>query len=260
MVKFALPKNSKINPGKYHRNSDGSKNLKKFKVYRWNPEDGKNPSIDTFEVNLDNCGPMVLDALIKIKNETDSTLTFRRSCREGVCGSCAMNIDGANTLACTKAISDIKSDINVYPLPHMPVIKDLVANLTKLYKQYESIEPWMQSLKNKDIKEEKQSISERSKLDGLYECIMCACCSTSCPSYWWNGDKYLGPAVLLQAYRWIIDSRDNERKKRLKKVADELKLFRCHTIMNCTNACPKGLNPAKAIGSIKKMLVTEKIK
>tara|TARA_S200000501_G_scaffold360021_1_gene386619 strand:+ start:47 stop:562 length:516 start_codon:yes stop_codon:yes gene_type:complete len=171
-----------------------------------------------------------------------------------------MNIDGSNTLACTKAISDIKGDINVYPLPHMPVIKDLVANLTKLYKQYESIEPWMQSLKNKDIKEEKQSISERSKLDGLYECIMCACCSTSCPSYWWNGDKYLGPAVLLQAYRWIIDSRDNERKKRLKKVADELKLFRCHTIMNCTNACPKGLNPAKAIGSIKKMLVTEKIK
>ena len=153
MVKFALPKNSKINPGKYHRNSDGSKNLKKFKVYRWNPEDGKNPSIDTFEVNLDNCGPMVLDALIKIKNETDSTLTFRRSCREGVCGSCAMNIDGANTLACTKAISDIKSDINVYPLPHMPVIKDLVANLSKLYKQYESIEPWMQSLKNGDIKE-----------------------------------------------------------------------------------------------------------
>ena len=260
MVKFALPKNSKINPGKYHRNSDSSKNLKKVNVYRWNPEDGKNPSIDTFEVNLNDCGPMVLDALIKIKNETDSTLTFRRSCREGVCGSCAMNIDGANTLACTKAISDIKSDINVYPLPHMPVIKDLVANLSKLYKQYESIEPWMQSLKNGDIKEKKQSISERSKLDGLYECIMCACCSTSCPSYWWNGDKYLGPAVLLQAYRWIIDSRDNERKKRLKKVADELKLFRCHTIMNCTNACPKGLNPAKAIGSIKKMLVTEKIK
>ena len=171
-----------------------------------------------------------------------------------------MNIDGANTLACTKAIGDIKGEINVYPLPHMPVIKDLVANLSKLYKQYESIEPWMQSLKNGDIKEKKQSISERSKLDGLYECIMCACCSTSCPSYWWNGDKYLGPAVLLQAYRWIIDSRDNERKKRLKKVADELKLFRCHTIMNCTNACPKGLNPAKAIGSIKKMLVTEKIK
>ena len=129
------------------------KNLKKFKVYRWNPEDGKNPSIDTFEVNLNDCGPMVLDALIKIKNETDSTLTFRRSCREGVCGSCAMNIDGTNTLACTKAIGDIKGDINIYPLPHMPVIKDLVANLSKLYKQYESIEPWMQSLKNGDIKE-----------------------------------------------------------------------------------------------------------
>ena len=235
MVQFALPKNSKINPGKYHRSSNGNKNLKKFKVYRWNPEDGKNPSIDTFELNLNDCGPMILDALIKIKNETDSTLTFRRSCREGVCGSCAMNIDGSNTLACTKAISDIKGDINVYPLPHMPVIKDLVANLTKLYKQYESIEPWMQSLKNKDIKEEKQSISERSKLDGLYECIMCACCSTSCPSYWWNGDKYLGPAVLLQAYRWIVDSRDNERKKRLKKVADELKLFRCHNTVSYTH-------------------------
>ena len=252
MAQFSLPQNSKIEVGNYFKDKTNSKNLRKINVYRWDPSSGGKPRIDTYEVDMDNCPSKVLDILNKIKNEIDPTLAYRRSC--------AMNIDGANTLACTKAIGDIKGDINVYPLPHMPVIKDLVANLSKLYKQYESIEPWMQSLKNGDIKEKKQSISERSKLDGLYECIMCACCSTSCPSYWWNGDKYLGPAVLLQAYRWIIDSRDNERKKRLKKVADELKLFRCHTIMNCTNACPKGLNPAKAIGSIKKMLVTEKIK
>ena len=168
-----------------------------------------------------------------------------------------MNIDGVNGLACTKSAVDIKDDIKVYPLPHMPVIKDLVANLNQLYKQYQSIEPWLQVEKksNGSDKEIYQSKQDREKLDGLYECILCACCSTSCPSYWWNGEKYLGPAVLLQAYRWIIDSRDEERGKRLKKVADELKLFRCHTIMNCTNTCPKGLNPAKAIGSIKKMLV-----
>jgi succinate dehydrogenase / fumarate reductase iron-sulfur subunit len=168
-----------------------------------------------------------------------------------------MNIDGTNGLACTKSALDIKNEIKVYPLPHMPVIKDLVPNLNQLYKQYQSIEPWLQVEKKSEVsdKEIYQSKQDREKLDGLYECIMCACCSTSCPSYWWNGEKYLGPAVLLQAYRWIIDSRDEERVKRLKKVADELKLFRCHTIMNCTNSCPKGLNPAKAIGSIKKMLV-----
>ena len=257
MVQFSLPKNSTIEKGNYFSIEGESKNIKKVNVYRWNPEDTKNPRLDTYEVDMENCGPMVLDALIKIKNEIDSTVTFRRSCREGICGSCAMNIDGANTLACTKSVKDIKGDINIYPLPHMPVVKDLVPDLTQLYKQYESIEPWMQSetLGENGI-EKLQTVEDRSKLDGLYECILCACCSTSCPSYWWNGDKYLGPAVLLQAYRWIIDSRDEERKKRLKKVADELKLFRCHTIMNCTNACPKGLNPAKAIGSIKKMLVT----
>ena len=260
MVQFALPKNSTIEKGKYFSNQGESKNIKKINVYRWNPEDGQNPRLDTYEVDMDNCGPMVLDALIKIKNEIDTTLTFRRSCREGICGSCAMNIDGSNTLACTKSAKEIKGDINIYPLPHMPVVKDLVPDLKQLYKQYESVEPWMQSeLSGVDGVEKLQTVEDRSKLDGLYECILCACCSTSCPSYWWNGDKYLGPAVLLQAYRWIIDSRDDERKKRLKKVADELKLFRCHTIMNCTNACPKGLNPAKAIGSIKKMLVSADI-
>ena len=260
MVQFALPKNSTIQKGEYFSLQGESKNIKKVNVYRWNPESGQNPRLDTYEVDMDNCGPMVLDALIKIKNEIDSTLTFRRSCREGICGSCAMNIDGSNTLACTKSAKEIKGEINIYPLPHMPVVKDLVPDLKQLYKQYESVEPWMQSeVSGVNGVEKLQTVEDRSKLDGLYECILCACCSTSCPSYWWNGDKYLGPAVLLQAYRWIIDSRDDERKKRLKKVADELKLFRCHTIMNCTNACPKGLNPAKAIGSIKKMLVSEDI-
>ena len=257
MVQFALPKDSKVVEGKYFKDKTNGKNLKKVKVYRWDPEIQQNPRLDTYEVNMDECGPMVLDVLIKIKNEIDTTLTFRRSCREGVCGSCAMNIDGVNGLACTKSAVDIKNEIKVYPLPHMPVIKDLVPNLNQLYKQYQSIEPWLQGEKKSEVgdKEIYQSKQDREKLDGLYECIMCACCSTSCPSYWWNGEKYLGPAVLLQAYRWIIDSRDEERVKRLKKVADELKLFRCHTIMNCTNTCPKGLNPAKAIGSIKKMLV-----
>jgi len=260
MVQFALPKNSTIQKGEYFSLQGESKNIKKVNVYRWNPESGQNPRLDTYEVDMDNCGPMVLDALIKIKNEIDSTLTFRRSCREGICGSCAMNIDGSNTLACTKSAKEIKGEINIYPLPHMPVVKDLVPDLKQLYKQYESVEPWMQSeVSGVNGVEKLQTVEDRSKLDGLYECILCACCSTSCPSYWWNGDKYLGPAVLLQAYRWIIDSRDDERKKRLKKVADELKLFRCHTIMNCTNACPKGLNPAKAIGSIKKMLVSANI-
>ena len=256
MVKFILPKNSTVKKGKHFTCKTESKNIKKINVYRWDPEKNENPRLDTYEVDMDNCGPMVLDALIKIKNEIDPTLTFRRSCREGVCGSCAMNIDGSNTLACTKSAKEVEGELNIYPLPHMPVIKDLVPNLKGLYKQYQSIEPWMQAETPSDGMEKRQSKEDRSKLDGLYECILCACCSTSCPSYWWNGDKYLGPAVLLQAYRWIIDSRDEERKKRLTKVADELKLFRCHTIMNCTNACPKGLNPAKAIGSIKRMLVT----
>jgi len=256
MVQFNLPKNSTVKKGKHFACKTESKNIKKINVYRWDPEKNENPRLDTYEVDMDNCGPMVLDALIKIKNEIDPTLTFRRSCREGVCGSCAMNIDGSNTLACTKSAKEVEGELNIYPLPHMPVIKDLVPNLKGLYKQYQSIEPWMQAETPSDGMEKRQSKEDRSKLDGLYECILCACCSTSCPSYWWNGDKYLGPAVLLQAYRWIIDSRDEERKKRLTKVADELKLFRCHTIMNCTNACPKGLNPAKAIGSIKRMLVS----
>ncbi|ABD44772.1 succinate dehydrogenase and fumarate reductase iron-sulfur family protein [Ehrlichia chaffeensis str. Heartland] len=256
MVQFFLPKNSKVNKnGKVHHARKGAKNVKCFKIYRWSPDDDENPRIDTFFIDLDECGQMVLDALIKIKNEVDSTLTFRRSCREGICGSCAMNIDGTNTLACTKAISDIKSDVNIYPLPHMHVIKDLVPDLSNFYKQYESVTPWIQAEEPNHNKERLQTIEDRSKLDGIYDCILCACCSTSCPSYWWNSDKYLGPAALLQAYRWLIDSRDEASDSRLDVLDDAFKLYRCHTIMNCTKTCPKGLNPAKAIAHIKQMMV-----
>ena len=257
MAEFSLPQNSKILKGIYYQDKSGSNNLKKVNVYRWDPSKKENPRIDTFEVNMDECGPKVLDILFKIKNEIDSSLTFRRSCAHGVCGSCAMNVDGVNTLSCTKSHLDIRGELNIYPLPHLKVVKDLVGDLTTLYKQYESIEPWLKTkVGEKTSKEIEQTQEDREKLDGYYECILCACCSTACPSYWWNGDKYLGPAVLLQAYRLIKDSRDEDKKERLKKVADELKLYRCHTIMNCTNSCPKGLNPAKAIGSIKKMLAT----
>ncbi|MFT6072228.1 MAG: succinate dehydrogenase / fumarate reductase iron-sulfur subunit [Alphaproteobacteria bacterium] len=255
MVEFNLPKNSVVDPdGKVFNAPTGSKNIKTFKVYRWNPDDGHNPSIDTYKIDMDDCGPMVLDALIKIKSDVDATLTFRRSCREGICGSCAMNIDGTNTLACTKPISEIADEIKIYPLPHMPVIKDLVPDLKNFYAQYASIEPWMQTVTPNPQQERLQSREDREQLDGLYECILCACCSTSCPSYWWNGDKYLGPAVLLQAYRWLIDSRDENTGHRLDELEDPFKLYRCHTIMNCAKTCPKGLNPAKAIGEIKKML------
>ena len=207
---------------------------------------------------MDSCGPMVLDALIKIKDEIDATLTFRRSCREGVCGSCAMNIDGTNTLACTKFISEVKRDVKIYPLPHAPVIKDLVPDLSQLYSQYAAIEPWLKTDSSPPDKERLQSPDERKNLDGLYECILCFCCSTSCPSYWWNSDRYLGPASLLQAYRWIADSRDESAGDRLDELEDPFRLYRCHTIMNCTSACPKNLNPARAIGEIKKALVERK--
>ena len=189
MVEFALPENSKVVKGIEHNKPKGEGNYKRVNVYRHNPEsDDTNPQLDTYYINLDECGPMVLDIIIKIKNEIDSTLTFRRSCREGICGSCAMNIDGTNTLACTKAIEDIKGDINIYPLPHMPVVKDLVPDLSHFYTQLTSIKPWMQAESNAPSTERLQSPKDREKLDGLYECILCACCSTSCPSYWWNGD------------------------------------------------------------------------
>ena len=255
MVELSLPRNSKIKQGKTHKAPAGAKNIRKYQVYRWSPDDGENPSIDTYEVDLDTCGPMVLDGLIKIKNDMDPTLTFRRSCREGVCGSCAMNIDGTNTLACTKDMGDIKGDVKVYPLPHMDVVKDLVPDLSKAYAQYASVEPWLKTDTPAPDKERLQSPEERAKLDGLWECILCFCCTTSCPSYWWNSDRYLGPAVLLQAYRWIADSRDEKTGDRLDNLEDPFRLYRCHTIMNCTNTCPKSLNPAKAIAETKKLML-----
>ena len=259
MAEFSLPKNSKITEGKTWTlppaKPGEERNIRKFRVYRWNQDDGKTPQVDTYEVDMNDCGPMVLDALIKIKNDIDPSLTFRRSCREGVCGSCAMNIDGGNTLACTKACEDIDGDVKIYPLPHMPVIKDLVPDLTNFYAQYASIKPWMQTQSPAPTRERLQSAEDRKKLDGLYECILCACCSTSCPSYWWNSDRYLGPAILLQAYRWIADSRDEMTGERLDNLEDPFRLYRCHTIMNCAQTCPKGLNPAQAIGEIKKLMV-----
>jgi succinate dehydrogenase iron-sulfur subunit len=256
MAEFTLPAHSKIGTGKTYPTPAGAKRVKNFKIYRWNPEDGQNPRLDTYQIDLDQCGPMVLDALIKIKNEIDTTLTFRRSCREGICGSCAMNIDGTNTLACLKAIDEIKSDAKIYPLPHMEVVKDLVPDLNRIYAQYRMIEPWLKAdSPPPPDRERRQSIEERAKLDGLWECILCFCCSSACPSYWWNGDRYLGPAILLQAYRWLADSRDEHTGERLDALEDPFRLYRCHTIMNCTRTCPKNLNPAKAIGEIKKMMV-----
>ncbi|KDO20453.1 succinate dehydrogenase iron-sulfur subunit [Saprolegnia parasitica CBS 223.65] len=232
-----------------------TKNVKYFKIYRWDPETKEKPYLCTYPVDLNECGPMVLDALLKIKNEQDPTLTFRRSCREGICGSCAMNIDGGNTLACLSPIDKKTDTTKIYPLPHMYVIRDLVPDMNNFYEQYKSIKPWLQSDVVKDDNTEYlQSKEDRKKLDGMYECILCACCSTSCPSYWWNPDKYLGPAVLMQAFRWIEDSRDTKTQERLAALDDTYKLYRCHTIMNCTKTCPKHLNPAKAIGKIKKML------
>jgi succinate dehydrogenase / fumarate reductase iron-sulfur subunit len=256
MGEFTLPANSKIGTGKRWPAPGGAARVREFAVYRWNPDDGKNPVVDTFEIDLDHCGPMVLDALIKIKNEIDTTLTFRRSCREGVCGSCAMNIDGVNTLACITAIGDIKGKVRIYPLPHLPVMKDLVGDQTHLIAQYRSIEPWLQTAEPPPPDRERlQSVEERDKLDGLWECILCFCCTAACPSHWWNGERYLGPAVLLQAYRWIADSRDERTGERLDTLEDPFRLYRCHTIMNCTRTCPKHLNPGKAIAEIKKLLV-----
>ncbi len=254
MASFSLPANSKISGKGRNHPASGASRVKKFTVYRYDPDSGENPRYDTFEIDLDACGPMVLDALIKMKSEMDPTLTFRRSCREGICGSCAMNMNGRNGLACTMAIEDLKGDIRITPLPHMEVIKDLVPDFTHFYAQYASIRPWLQTVSTTPSgKERLQSPEQREKLDGLYECILCACCSTSCPSYWWNSDKFLGPAILLQAYRWLADSRDEMTGERLDDLEDPFRLYRCHTIMNCANVCPKGLSPARAIAEIKKM-------
>jgi succinate dehydrogenase / fumarate reductase iron-sulfur subunit len=260
MATFTLPANSKIGHGQTYPAPPGAQDVRSFRIYRWNPDDGKNPRTDTYDIDLTACGPMVLDALIKIKNEVDPSLTFRRSCREGICGSCAMNIDGTNTLACLKPIADVKGPVKINPLPHMAVVKDLVPDLSQIYAQYRSIEPWLKSdTPPPPDAERPQSKEERAKLDGMWECILCFCCTTSCPSYWWNGDRYLGPAVLLAAYRWIADSRDEATGQRLDALEDPFKLYRCHTIMNCTETCPKGLNPAKAIGKIKQLMVERQV-
>jgi succinate dehydrogenase / fumarate reductase, iron-sulfur subunit len=259
MVQLTLPQNSRVKPGRRWPKPANAKRLTEFRIYRWNPDDGANPQIDTFFIDRDDCGPMVLDALIWIKSKIDSTLTFRRSCREGVCGSCAMNIDGSNTLTCTRGIDDVAAPVTIYPLPHLEVIKDLVPDLSVFFAQHSSIEPWLKTISPAPEKEWLQSPEERSKLDGLYECILCACCSTACPSYWWNGDRYLGPAVLLQAYRWLIDSRDEAQGERLDNLEDPFRLYRYHTIMKCAQTCPKGLNPAKAIVHIKEMMVERRL-
>ena len=258
MAVLSLPANSKIDKaaGKNYPAPAGAKRVRKFVIYRFDPDSGSNPRMDTYELDMDACGPMVLDALIKIKNEVDSTLTFRRSCREGICGSCAMNIGGLNTLACTKACSDVKGDLKIYPLPHMPVVKDLVPDLTNFYAQYAAVKPWLQTrTPAPPDRERPQSKEDQEKIDRPSACILCACCSTACPSYWWNSDRFLGPAALLAAYRWIIDSRDEATGERLDELEDPFRLYRCHTIMNCTEACPKDLNPAKAIAEIKKMML-----
>ncbi|WP_407159426.1 succinate dehydrogenase iron-sulfur subunit [Bradyrhizobium sp. STM 3557] len=259
MVEFSLPKRSRVESGNaWPKPSSGS--LRAFLVYRWNPEDGRNPRLDTYFVDTDDCGPMVLDGLIWIKNNVDPTLTFRRSCREGICGSCAMNIDGQNTLACTKAMTDpVTEPLRIMPLPHQPVLKDLVPDLTNFYAQLTLIEPWLQTSSPTPQKEWRQSHADREKLDGLYECILCACCSTSCPSYWWNPQRFLGPAALIQAARWINDSRDEATGERLDKLEDPFRIYRCHTILNCAKACPKGLNPGEAISNLRFKLVTRKL-
>ena len=257
MVQLTLPPGSRIDKhGKQHKAPAGARQPLTFRVYRYDPDGGANPRIDTYEIDMAACGPMVLDALIKIKNEVDPTLAFRRSCREGICGSCAMNIDGVNTLACTKACADVKAkEVRIYPLPHMPVVKDLIPDLTQFYAQYAAIKPWLSSRSPAPTDRERhQSKEDQEKIDRPSACILCACCSTSCPSYWWNSDRYLGPASLLAAYRWLIDSRDDATGERLDALEDPFRLYRCHTIMNCTEACPKDLNPARAIAEIKRMI------
>jgi succinate dehydrogenase / fumarate reductase iron-sulfur subunit len=232
----------------------GAKRKKPFQIYRYDPDSGENPRLDTFEVDLDDCGPMVLDALFWIKNKVDSTLTFRRSCREGVCGSCAMNMDGTNWLACTRFISDLGSPATIYPLANMRIVKDLVPDLTHVFSQYEMIQPWLHSKTPEPETERLQSAEERRRLDGYYECILCFCCTSGCPSHWWNGERFLGPAALLQAWRWLTDSRDEATEERLDNLEDPFRLYRCHTILNCTRTCPKGLNPGKAIAEEKNAL------
>jgi len=261
LKRFPAPANFKVAPasriakGRTWPAPAGATRVKAFEVYRYDPETAGNPRVDRFEVDLDDCGPMVLDALFWIKNKVDPTLAFRRSCREGVCGSCSMNLDGVNWLACTRFIADMDDPATVYPLANLPIIKDLVPDTTHLSAQYEMIEPWLHSTTPEPQTERLQSPKARAQLDGYYECILCFSCTSGCPSHWWNGDRFLGPAVLLQAWRWLADSRDEAKEARLDTLEDPFRLYRCHTILNCTRTCPKGLNPGKAIAEIKKMMI-----
>lgn len=255
MAELRLPNNSRVQKGKHWKHAGDAEDLKTFRIYRYDPARDALPRMDTYEVDLDDCGPMVLDAILKLIDEVDPSIALRRSCREGVCGSCAMNINGTNQLACLCHIDDLgNGPVRLSPLPHLEVIKDLVGDLRRLYAQYESIEPWLQNDQAEPERERLQLPEDRDKVDEDSQCILCFCCATACPSYWWTGDKYLGPAILLQAHRWLVDSRDDHTGERLDALDDAFKLYRCHTILNCTNACPKGLNPARDIADIKRML------
>jgi succinate dehydrogenase / fumarate reductase iron-sulfur subunit len=258
MTQFRLPANSRYSgrPGRHYPAPADATRVRRFQIYRWDPDSPAGPRVDTYDVDLDRCGPMVLDALIKLKNEVDSTVTFRRSCREGICGSCAMNIDGVNTLACTHPIESIRGAVRIFPLPHLPVVKDLVPDLTQFYAQYAAVEPWLKAGEAPPADgERRQAPADQEKIDRPSACILCACCSTSCPSYWWNPDRFLGPAALLASYRWLVDTRDGAQSERLAQLDEAFKLYRCHTIMNCTYACPKDLNPARAIADIKRRIL-----
>jgi len=231
----------------------------KFKIYRYNPETDKKPYTQDYVLEDIDPGMMLLAALLRIKDEQDGTLSFRRSCGEGVCGSDGMNINGTNGLACITALSDLKEPVEVMPLPGLPVVRDLIIDMEQFYNQYRAVKPYLIVKDPMPEVELKQNVEQREQLDGLYECILCACCSTSCPSFWWNPDKFLGPAALLQASRFIEDSRDQATDERLADLEGPFKLFRCHTIMNCVQVCPKGLNPTKAIGNIKKKMVSSSL-
>ncbi|MAC66890.1 MAG: succinate dehydrogenase iron-sulfur subunit [Proteobacteria bacterium] len=231
----------------------------RFSIYRYDPDKDQKPYMQKLSVLLNETDRMLLDALLKIKGTVDDSIAIRKSCREGVCGSDAMNINGKNGLACITNLKDLKEPIVLKPLPGLPVIRDLIVDMTQFFKQYDSIQPYLQNSTQPPEKERLQSPEEREELDGLYECILCACCSTSCPSFWWNPDKFVGPAGLLQAYRFIADSRDEKADERLDNLEDPYRLFRCHTIMNCVDVCPKGLNPTKAIGKIKELMVKRNV-
>ena len=230
----------------------------RFRVFRYDPDTDAQPYMKDYEVELEPTDRMLLDALVRIKEQDDS-LSLRRSCREGVCGSDAMNINGKNGLACLTKLVELKEPVELRPLPGLPVIRDLIVDMTQFFKQYHSIKPYLVNEQTPPETERLQSPKDREQLDGLYECILCACCSTSCPSFWWNPDKFVGPAGLLQAYRFIADSRDHDTAARLDNLEDPYRLFRCHTIMNCVDVCPKGLNPTQAIGKIKEMMVLRSV-